>query len=78
MIKNRLRDLKEETTDMSEEEKKIEKPNEIVHIVENILEFNRQQQGQGFKILSPNQMPSGLPISLAQLKAGNNSEKLKN
>ena len=36
------------------------------------------QQGQGLKILTPNQMLSRLPISLAQLNAGNNSEKLKN
>ena len=32
----------------------------------------------GLNILTPNQMLSRLPISLAQLKAGNNSEKLKN
>ena len=38
----------------------------------------RNQQGQGLKKLTPNQMLSRLPISLAQLKAGNNSEKLKN
>ena len=51
----------------------------IVEIVKEILKFNNQvQQGQGLKILSPNQMLSRLPISLAQLKAGNNSEKLKN
>ena len=36
------------------------------------------QIGQGLKILTPNQMPSRLPIFLAQLKAGNNSQKLKN
>ena len=78
LIKNGLRDLKEEITNMSEEEKKIEKPNEIVDIVENILEFNRQQQGHGLKILTLNQMLSRLPTSLAQLNAGNNSEKLKN
>ena len=29
---------------MSEEEKEIEKPNEIVNIVEVILEFNKQKQ----------------------------------
>ena len=34
----------------------------------------RNQQGKGLKILTPNQMLSRLPISLAQLKAGNNSE----
>ena len=35
-------------------------------------------RGEGLNILTPNQMLSRLPISLAQLKAGNNSEKLKN
>ena len=63
---------------MSEQEKETEDPDEIVKLVELILEFNRQQQGQGLKILTPNQMLSRLPISLAKLKAGNNSEKLKN
>ena len=58
--------------------KQIENADEIVNIVEMIHEFNRQQQGQGLKILTPNQMLSRLSISLAQLKAGNNSEKLKN
>ena len=63
----------------SEDQIKIEKAYEIVDIVEKILEFNRQsQEGQGLKILTPNQMLSRLPISLAQLNAGNNSEKLKN
>ena len=38
----------------------------------------RNQQGKRLKILTPNQMLRRLPISLAQLKAGNNSEKLKN
>ena len=38
----------------------------------------RNQGGQVTKILTPEQMLSRLPISLAQLKAGNSSEKLKN
>ena len=64
---------------MSVEEKKIEKPDKIVKIVKKILNFNKQnQKGKGLKILTPNQMLSRLPISLAQLEAGNNSEKLKN
>ena len=47
--------------------------------VELIFNLNNgDQEGQGLKILTPNQMPSRLPISLAQLKAGNNSEKFKN
>ena len=78
LVNSELRDLKEEIEDMSEEEKEIENPNEIINLVGNILEINRQQQGKGLKILTPNQMLSRLPISLAQLKAGNNSEKLKN
>ena len=44
-----LRDLKEEIEDMSNKEKKIDNPNEIVNIVGKILEFNRQQQGSGLK-----------------------------
>ena len=37
----------------------------------------RNQRGQGLKIFTPQQMLSRLSISLAQLKAGNNSETLK-
>ena len=51
----------------------------MLEIVELILYFNQQNQaGQRLKMLTPNQMLSRLPISLVQLKAGNNSEKLKN
>ena len=53
--------------------------NKIADIAELIVEFNNDdQQEKGLKILTPNQMLSRLPISLAQSKAGNNSEKLKN
>ena len=65
IIKNGLRNLKEEITDMSKEQKKIENLNEIIKLAEKFLEFNRQQQGQDLKILTPNQMLSRLPISLA-------------
>ena len=37
-----------------------------------------QQEGEGLKILTPNQMLKRLPIALAQVKAGNNSESLLN
>ena len=78
-INSGLKNLKEEIKEMSEEERKIEKPDKIVEIVEKIVRFNKQkQEGQGIKILTPNQMLSRLPISLAQLEAGNNSNKLKN
>ena len=36
------------------------------------------RQGKGLKILSPKQMIQRLPIALAQIKAGNNSESLLN
>ena len=61
--------------------KKIEKPDKVLEIVKEILDFNEEiqkQRGQGLRILTPNQMLSRLLILLAQLKAGNNSEKLKN
>ena len=38
----------------------------------------RNQPGKEIKILTPDQMLCRLPITLAQLKAGNNSQKLKN
>ena len=66
---------------MSEDEKEIDKPDKILEIIEETLIFNREnrkQQGLGLKILTPNQSLSRLPITLAQLKARNNSEKLKN
>ena len=79
VINSGLKDLKEEIKKISEAEIEIEDPESIVKIVEEILNFNKQnQQGQGLKILTPNQMISRLPITLAQLKAGSNSEKLKN
>ena len=37
----------------------------------------RNQKGQGLKILTLDQMLSRLTITLASLKTGNNSEKLK-
>ena len=36
-----------------------------------------EQSAKGFKILTPSQLLSRLPTSLAQLNAGNNSEQLK-
>ena len=80
-IKNRYSNLKYETKKLSEEEIENKKPNQILETVNEILDFNKEiqkQRGLGLKILTPKQMLSRLPITLAQLKAGNNSEKLKN
>ena len=79
VINSGLKNLMKEIKEMSEDEIKIEKSDKIVEIVKEILNFNEQaQKGKGLKILTPDQMLNRLPISLAQLKAGNNSEKLKN
>ena len=80
LINSGLKDLKEKIKKMSKVEIDIEKPDKIVEIVEEILKFNKQnqQEGQGIKILTPNQMLNRLPIALAQLQAGNNSNKRKN
>ena len=51
----------------------------ILDIIKYILDFNeKNQQGQGLNILTPNEMLSRLLITLAQLKAEKNSEKPKN
>ena len=70
-IKKYNKNAKESVTEVNEK---------IINIVERILYFNQleQQKGEGLKILTPNQMLSRLPITLAQLNTGNNSEKLKN
>ena len=80
-IKDRWSHLEDKVKEMSEDEKEIEQPDRILKIVEEILNSNKeiwQKEGLRLKILTRNQMLSRLPISLAQLKTGNNSEKLKN
>ena len=78
LIKDRLSDLKKETDNMSEEEKEIEKPNEVIDIFEKFFEFNDQtQRGQELKIFTPDQMLSRLLVTLAQLKVRNKSENVK-
>ena len=62
---------------MSKDDKETEKPDRILKIVKEILDFNKQE-GLGFKILTPNQMLSRIPITLAKLNTGNNSDKIKN
>ena len=37
-----------------------------------------ETKGKGLKVLTPKQMLQRLPIALAQVKAGNNSESLLN
>ena len=61
-----LEDKQPDTTNMPELES------------EESAEQRKNKQGKDLKILTPNQMLSRLPISLAQFNAGNNSEKLTN
>ena len=80
LIKSSLIDLKKDIEKSSKDDvNKTEEMNKIADIAELILNFIKQnQQGKRLKISTLNQMLSRLPISLAQLKAGNNSEKFKN
>ena len=79
-IKNRWSKLKDSIEKTLRDEKDNEKIEKILEIVKESVRFSRQnqQKGQGIKILTPNQMLNRLPIALAQLQAGNNSNKLKN
>ena len=63
---NKKSDEQLDTTDMSELES------------EESAAERRNQQGQGLKILTADQMLSRLPITLVQLKAGNDSQNLIN
>ena len=79
LIKIRWSNLRNGIEKMSKTEIENEKPDKILKIAKEILKFNKQKQlGQGLKILTPDQMLNRLPITLAQLKAANNSKKLKN
>ena len=80
MLNSGLEDLEKEIKDISKEEIENENSYNIVKVVKKIIDFNKieQQKGQGLKILTPNQMLNRLTIALAQLQAGNNSNKLKN
>ena len=51
---------------------------ELEHAIFGYDYENEELSGSGLKILTKKQMVSRLPISLAQIQAGNNSTKLKN
>ena len=80
-IKDKRIDLENEIKKMSEDEMRIEEPDKMLWVVQKNFDFNEEtqkQQGLWLKRVTPSQILSTLPISLAQLKAGNKSEKLKN
>ena len=63
--------------DLEEDVYQDKKPKFDESIAERTKIRRQKQEAKGLKILTPQQMLSRLPISLARLKAGNNSEKLK-
>ena len=88
-----LEKLKNEMRNMSENEIRNKRLDVLANFIEEVLVGDRmndippleseedaaqRQKGQGLKILTPKQMITRLPILLAQLKAGSNSQKLKN
>ena len=78
-IKTRLKNLKHDMKKITDNEIKKEKLDLPADLVKKILDATEiKQQGQGLNILTPKQMIIKLPVLLAQLKFGNNSEKLIN
>ena len=74
LIEESFKDFKDMIEAKSEGNEK-NKAKKILNFVDKILNFTLKewkQQGQGLKILTPNQMLSRLTITLAQLAAGNN------
>ena len=79
VTKNGLVDLDNKIKDMFKNETENERLYGTANTVKDIPYVNNQsQERQELKILTPEQMLTRLPISLAQLKSENNSEKLKN
>ena len=87
LIKFSLLRLKADIRNMPKNEVKIKGLDLLRDIIEKIIDMSslkteeeaaQRQQGQGLKILTPQQMITRLPILLAQLKAGKKSQKLKN
>ena len=78
MNKSGLAILENKTEKMYENETENERLYDIVNTCKDILYLNNQnQEGQGLKPLTPDQVLSRLQTSLCQLKAGINSEELK-
>ena len=77
-VNKRLTKMKNILKNVSQDKvSRVEDNEKIINIVERNLELNSEKQSEkGLQILTPNQMFIRLPISLAQLNAGNNSGKL--
>ena len=87
LVETNLEDLKYDIKNMSDDKVRDKQLDLLVDLVEKVLNATKevnempstdQQQRKGLKILTEKQLITRLPILLAQIKAGNNSEKLKN
>ena len=78
VIKSGLVDSENKIEEMSPDEIENERLYDRVNTVKDILHVNNQNQKSQVNILTTDQMLSRLPTTLAPLKVGNNSEKLKN
>ena len=66
LIHKKVAKLKKIVKNTPKDDYTVEKNQEIIDIVEKILELNSEKQpGRGLKILTPDQMLSRLPITLA-------------
>ena len=72
-----LRFKKKTNTAVQKSAKTSEEQPETTDMPDLESEESSDRKEQGLKILTPNQILSRLPISLTQLKAGSNSNKLK-
>ena len=89
-IKSDLREIKRGGKKSADQKSKTKKVSTFFDLREKIIIFFRDgslllseakyetKYGEGLKISTPNQMFQRLPIALAQVKAGNNSENLLN
>ena len=77
-VKLRTQKADDKTDEAENDDEKPDNANMSELESEESVVQRRKQKGQGLKILTPQQMLSRLTISLAQLKAGNDSKNLKN
>ena len=78
IAKDKNKDKSEDKSENKREDKQLDTIDMLLLETEEEATRRIENKGRGLKILTPQQMLTRLPISLAQLKAGNNSEKLKN
>ena len=77
-IKKKLTKMKNIVKNVPKDEvSRVEENEKVIDIVKNILELNIEKQSEkGLTIITSNQILIRLPITLAQLKVENNSEKI--